>query len=79
MKCYNCGKPEELIGDEGSRFSDIDRIETEVIVYSNEEEKYMPLCQKCLKEWESGRLADIEQKWVAEKNKSDYISLSPLE
>ena len=74
MKCYNCGKPEELIGDEGNRFSDIDRIETDVIVYSSEEEKFMPLCQNCLKEWESGRLADIEQKWVAENNKLDYIT-----
>jgi len=43
MKCYNCGKLEELIGDEGNRFSDIDRIETDVVVYSDEE-KFMPLC-----------------------------------
>ena len=44
MKCYNCGKLEELIGVEGNRVSDIDRIETDVVSYSNEEEKFMPLC-----------------------------------
>jgi len=44
---------------------------------AREEEKFMPLCQKCLKEWESGSLQDIEQKGVSEKIKSDYISLSP--
>jgi len=75
MKCYNCGKLEELKGVEGNRFSDIDRIETEVIVYSDEEEKFMPLCQQCLREWQDGKLPDIESKWIEEQNKWDYISL----
>ena len=76
MKCYNCGKIEELRDIEGNLYSDIDRIETDVVVYSDEEEKFMPLCQKCLKAWEDGMLPDIEARWNEEQNKWDYISLS---
>ena len=75
MKCFNCGKLEELRSDEGNRFSDIERIETEMPVYSDEEEKFMPLCQQCLREWQNEQLPDIEAKWVEELNKWDFISL----
>ena len=76
MKCYNCGKLEELSGDEDNRFSDIDRIETDLLDYSDEEEKFMPLCQQCLREWQDGKLPDIESRWIEEQKKWEYISIA---
>ena len=75
MKCYNCDKLEKIVRMGKERVSDIDRIETDLKKYSDEEEKFMPLCQKCLKEWQNGKLKSIQEKWIAEKNKMGYISL----
>lgn len=75
MKCYNCGKTEQIIQMEKKLVSDIERIETKLKEYSDEEEKFMPLCQKCSEDWSNGKLENIEKKWIVEKNKWDYISL----
>ena len=65
---------EKIVGS-SKRVSDIDRLETDLSDYSDEEEKYMPLCQMCLKDWEAGKLIDIEKKWINDENRQDYISL----
>ena len=70
-RCYNCGKEEKIT--EG--VSNIEKIEVDVKEYSDEEEKYMPLCSECVKKWENGELEDIEERWKAEKNKAYYSSL----
>lgn len=75
MKCYSCGKIEEIVRTGKEQISDIERIETDLKKYSDEEEKFMPLCQKCLNEWQDGKLKGIEEKWIVEKNKWKYISL----
>lgn len=75
MKCYNCGKTEQIIQMGKELVSDIERIETKLKEYSDDEEKFMPLCQKCLKDWLNGKLENIGKKWIVEKNKWDYISL----
>ena len=75
MKCYNCGKIEEMVEMGIELVSDIDRIEADLKEYSDEEEKFMPLCQKCLKDWQDGKLEGIEEKWISEKNKWKYISI----
>lgn len=75
MKCYNCGKIEKIVKMGKELVSDIDGIETDLKKYSEEEEKFMPLCQKCLKDWQDGKVKGIEEKWIAEKNKWEYISL----
>ena len=35
----------------------------------------MPLCQKCLIDWQMGKLESIEEKWISEQNKWEYISI----
>ena len=70
-RCYNCGKEEKIT--EG--VSDIEKIEVDLKEYSDEEEKYMPLCSVCVKKWENGELEGIEQRWKEEKNKAYYSSL----
>lgn len=75
MKCYNCEKSEELIRKGKNLFSNIERIETDLKDYSDEEEKFMPLCQECMEKWENGKLGDIEKKWINEEDKQNYISL----
>lgn len=73
MKCYNCGKIEDVVRRGKELISDIERIETDLKEYSDEEEKFMPLCQDCFRDWQDGKLEDIEEKWIAEKNKWEYI------
>ncbi|RLI40780.1 hypothetical protein DRO69_12470 [Candidatus Bathyarchaeota archaeon] len=75
MKCYNCNKIEKIVKIGKGLVSDIERIETDLKECSDEEEKFMPLCQKCLKDWQDGKLKGIEEKWISEKNKWEYISL----
>lgn len=75
MKCYNCGKIEEVVREGKEVVSDIERIETDLKEYSDEEEKFMPLCRKCLRDWHYDKLKGIEEKWIAEKNKWGYLSL----
>ena len=65
---------EKIVKKAKTQVSDIDRIETDLID-SDEEEKYMPLCQRCLKDWENGKLEAIEKKWINDENRHDYISL----
>jgi len=43
MKCYNCGKIEDVVRRGKELISDIERIETDLKGYSDEEEKFMPL------------------------------------
>jgi hypothetical protein len=71
MKCYKCGKKEEITNG----YSNIDRVETDLEYFEDEEEKYMPLCQECVKLWENGELDKIEDKWVGDSNKINFISL----
>ena len=75
MKCYNCGRLEEIVKQGKELVSDIERIETDLKEYSDEEEKSMPLCQKCLNDWQMGKLESIEEKWISEQNKWEYISI----
>jgi len=53
----------------------MDRVETNLTEYSDKEEKFMPLCRKCSEDWEEGKLVDIEEKWISEKEKLKYISI----
>lgn len=69
-RCYNCGKEEKIT----KGVSDIEKIEVDVEDYSDEEEKFMPLCSKCVKKWENGELREIEAKWKVEENKRRYSS-----
>lgn len=69
-RCYNCGKEEKIT--EG--FSDIEKIEVDLKDYSDEEEKFMPLCSECVKKWQNGELKGIEERWKAEENKRSYSS-----
>lgn len=69
MKCYNCGKHEII----ENGFSDIDRIETNL--EASEEEEYMPLCPNCVVLWKAGRLDNIEDNWIKDSNKYEFILL----
>ena len=71
MKCYNCEKSEEITND----ISNIDRIETDLEIFEDEEEKYMPLCQDCVKLWGNGELDNIESKWISESSKINFIGI----
>ena len=70
-RCYNCGKEEEI----KNGISNIEKIETNLKEYSDKAEKFMPLCEECVKKWAEGKLEGIEEKWIAEKNKSNYSTL----
>jgi hypothetical protein len=72
-KCYNCGESEIMLKNKQGFYSSIDMIETDFKT-SNENEKYMPLCPKCVKLWEEGELGNIQERWIKEKNKSVYFS-----
>ncbi len=70
MKCYNCGKLEEI----ANGYSNIDMIETDSLILG-EDELYMPLCEDCEKMSRKGELGNIEEKWIQESNKNEYIDL----
>jgi hypothetical protein len=72
-KCFNCGEIEELIEEDGELGSDFEMIQTDLKGYSSEEERYIPLCQDCAKLYQSGKLEGIEERWMAEENRREYI------
>jgi len=69
-RCYNCGKEEKI----SNGVWDIEKVEVDLVDYSNEEEKFMSLCSECVKKWVNGELKDVEEKWKAEENKQRYSS-----
>ena len=50
-RCYNCGKEEKIT----KGVSDIEKIEVDLEDYSDEEERFMPLCSECVKKWKIRR------------------------
>lgn len=78
-KCFNCGKIEELIEKDGELTSEFEMIQTDLRRYSSEEERYIPLCQDCAKLYQSGKLEGIEERWMAEENKREYIGDASME
>lgn len=72
-KCFNCGKNEKLIEEDGESGSDFEMVQTDLKRYSSEEERYIPLCQDCAKLFDRGKLKGIEERWMAEENKRQYV------
>lgn len=81
MKCYSCGKEERVRRKGGDLVSDIDRVEVEMGEggLRDEEERYMPLCQKCVRKYMAGRLRGIDRKWREEPRRFTFIDLHPDE
>jgi hypothetical protein len=78
-KCFNCGKIDKLREEDGELVSDFEMVQTDLKRYSSEEEKYMPLCQDCAKLYDSGKLEGIEERWIAEENRREYIGDASME
>jgi hypothetical protein len=72
-KCFNCGKIEKLIEENGELVSDFEMVQIVFKGYSSEEERYIPLCPDCFKLYDNGKLEGIEERWIAEENRREYI------
>ncbi len=81
MKCYSCGKEETIRRKGRDRVSDIDRVEVDIEEsrISDDEERYMPLCQKCVRKYMTGRMKGIDKKWQEETKRLEFIAPPPEE
>jgi hypothetical protein len=72
MKCYACGKEEEVRRKGRNLVSDIGMVEVGPAGrgFTDGEGAYMPLCRKCLRKYRAGRLKGIERRWQAEAEES---------
>ena len=78
MKCYACGKEEEVRRKGRDLVSDAEMVETGPVGggFTDGDGKYMPLCRKCLRKYRAGRLKGIERRWQAEKRRLDFVAES---
>ncbi len=76
MRCYACGKEEEVRRKGRGLVSDIEMVEVGPAggSFTDVEEAYMPLCRKCLRKYRAGSLKGIERRWQAEKRRLDFVA-----